>query len=167
MKNMLLEKKHSQCWPQLMQLTMSPKLCGWMMDWKGCFAVFHGTKFSPVKNQKSAILFVMLKFERLGWRINLTHEGHHTVAHRAIFTSLIWAPLMLDRSVFLFYDSSINLGVHRVKIPALSPSTPHDETPTMRLLWPKRILPWGWGHVGNMGIPWFKIQFPQFQVILL
>ena len=136
---------------------------GWWTG-KGCFAVFHGTKFSPVKNQKSAILFVMLKFERLGWRINLTHEGHHTVTHRAIFTSLILGTTNVGQErVSLFYDSSINLGVHRVKIPALSPSTPHDETPTMRLLWPKRILPWGWGHVGNMGIPWFRSNFLNFR----
>ena len=51
----------------------------------------------------------------------MTHEGHHTVTHRAIFTPLILGTTNVGQErVSLFYDSSINLGVHRVKIPALT-----------------------------------------------
>ena len=48
-----------------MQLAIRPKLVR-VDGGLERVAAFHGTRFSPIKDQKSAILCAMLKFGRLG-----------------------------------------------------------------------------------------------------
>lgn len=167
-KTCWLEKKHSQCWPQPMQLTMGPKL----------------VRVDDGLERVSLLFFMAPSFHLLRtrnqpfylWCWNLRDlDGGSTWLMKGIIQSHIerslhhwfWAPPMLDRSVFLCFTIVPSIWESIESKSQLSHHPPHT---TKRRLWDccdqrgscleaEDMLE----IYGNMGIPWFRSNFLNFR----